>query len=72
MRFSALITATVVAVAAVVLLIVTGGIAWIVIAALAVAFVLVGAYDLIQRRHSVLRNYPILGHMRFNPRGDPA
>ena len=24
-----------------------------------------GAYDLIQRRHSILRNYPILGHMRF-------
>jgi glutamate synthase domain-containing protein 2 len=27
--------------------------------------VLVGLYDLLQRRHSILRNYPILGHMRF-------
>jgi hypothetical protein len=24
-----------------------------------------GAYDLIQRRHSVLRNYPVLGHLCF-------
>ncbi|EME20423.1 FMN-binding glutamate synthase family protein [Rhodococcus triatomae] len=24
-----------------------------------------GTYDLIQRRHSILRNYPILGHARF-------
>jgi glutamate synthase domain-containing protein 2 len=30
--------------------------------ALAVA---VGIYDLVQRRHSILRNYPLLGHMRF-------
>ncbi|MFJ6352906.1 FMN-binding glutamate synthase family protein [Streptomyces sp. NPDC092046] len=25
----------------------------------------VAAYDLLQRRHSVLRNYPVLGHLRF-------
>nr|WP_033289715.1 FMN-binding glutamate synthase family protein [Amycolatopsis jejuensis] len=24
-----------------------------------------GVYDLVQRRHSVLRNYPVLGHARF-------
>ncbi|MFD6436308.1 FMN-binding glutamate synthase family protein [Streptomyces venezuelae] len=24
-----------------------------------------GVYDLVQRRHSVLRNYPVLGHLRF-------
>ncbi|MEV6810276.1 FMN-binding glutamate synthase family protein [Streptomyces sp. NPDC051132] len=24
-----------------------------------------GAWDLVQRRHSVLRNYPVLGHLRF-------
>ncbi|MET8809201.1 FMN-binding glutamate synthase family protein [Streptomyces sp. NPDC004546] len=24
-----------------------------------------GAWDLLQRRHSVLRNYPVLGHLRF-------
>jgi glutamate synthase domain-containing protein 2 len=24
-----------------------------------------GVYDLVQRRHSVLRNYPIIGHLRF-------
>ena len=25
----------------------------------------VGIYDLIQRKHSVLRNYPVVGHLRF-------
>jgi hypothetical protein len=36
------------------------------IPALAVtALALVACYDLIQRKHSVLRNYPVLGHMRF-------
>ena len=25
----------------------------------------VGTYDLLQKRHSVLRNYPVLGHVRF-------
>ena len=24
-----------------------------------------GVYDLIQTKHSILRNYPVLGHMRF-------
>jgi glutamate synthase domain-containing protein 2 len=27
--------------------------------------VLLGAYDLVQSRHSILRNYPVLGHLRF-------
>ena len=26
---------------------------------------LLGSYDLLQRRHSILRNYPVLGHFRF-------
>jgi len=26
---------------------------------------ILGIYDLIQRHHSILRNYPVLGHMRF-------
>jgi hypothetical protein len=25
----------------------------------------VGVYDVTQRRHSILRNYPVIGHMRF-------
>ncbi|WP_291551872.1 FMN-binding glutamate synthase family protein [Comamonas sp. SCN 65-56] len=33
--------------------------------ALACALIVVGLYDLRQTRHAVLRNYPILGHMRF-------
>ena len=29
------------------------------------ALVALGVYDLQQTRHAILRNYPILGHMRF-------
>jgi glutamate synthase domain-containing protein 2 len=34
-------------------------------AAIFVALAGVAIYDLFQRRHSVLRNYPIIGHLRF-------
>lgn len=30
-----------------------------------VALIILGIYDLLQTEHSVLRNYPILGHLRF-------
>src|SRR3954469_12764444 len=33
--------------------------------AAAIAVALVGAYDVSQRNHSILRNYPILAHLRF-------
>ena len=29
------------------------------------ALTALGAFDLLQRRHSILRNYPIIGHARF-------
>jgi len=29
------------------------------------ALLLVGLYDKVQKRHSILRNYPVLGHFRF-------
>jgi len=38
-----------------------GGLATLAFAAL----VIVGALDTLQRRHSVLRNYPVIGHLRF-------
>ena len=44
---------------------VVDGLGWIVLALPLAAVVLVGLYDLLQRRHSILRNYPLLGHMRF-------
>jgi glutamate synthase domain-containing protein 2 len=44
----------------------TGGApAWIVLAVLAAVLVAVGVRDLVQRRHSLLRNYPLIGHARF-------
>ena len=39
---------------------------WLVTPAMVfVALSAVGIYDVIQRRHSILRNYPVIGHMRF-------
>ncbi|NMM83500.1 FMN-binding glutamate synthase family protein [Rhodococcus sp. SRB_17] len=38
---------------------------WWVIGILLLALAGVGTYDVLQRRHSILRNYPILGHARF-------
>ncbi len=39
---------------------------WFVLGFFAFAFLTgLGVYDLIQKRHSVLRNYPVVGHMRF-------
>lgn len=42
-----------------------GGPAWWVLAALVVVLLGVGIHDLVQKRHSILRNYPVLGHLRF-------
>lgn len=42
------------------------GPAWALVPALiALALSLVGLRDLLQKRHAVLRNYPIIGHVRF-------
>ncbi|MES2402019.1 MAG: FMN-binding glutamate synthase family protein, partial [Pseudomonadota bacterium] len=37
----------------------------LVLLALCVALVVLGVYDLQQDRHAILRNYPVIGHMRF-------
>ncbi|WP_018178856.1 FMN-binding glutamate synthase family protein [Jongsikchunia kroppenstedtii] len=44
---------------------IVGSWAWWLVVAILAALLLLGLYDILQRRHSVLRNYPILGHMRF-------
>ncbi len=41
------------------------GWAWWLLAAPLLVVGLVGVSDLLQRRHSILRNYPVLGHFRF-------
>ena len=38
--------------------------AWIAVAVFAV-LCLVGVHDVLQRRHSILRNYPVIGHVRW-------
>src|ERR1700733_7369671 len=65
MRFAALAGSVVVCVLAAVAAATLGGIGFIVVAVIFGAVALVGVYDLAQRRHSILRNYPILGHARF-------
>lgn len=42
-----------------------GGWGWWVLLALLVGLLGVAVYDVLQRRHSILRNYPVLGHLRF-------
>ncbi len=37
---------------------------WI-IAAIALLLVLIAIYDLLQKKHAILRNYPIIGHFRY-------
>jgi glutamate synthase domain-containing protein 2 len=44
---------------------VIGSWVWIIPAAILTPLAALGIYDLLQRKHSILRNYPVLGHMRF-------
>ena len=62
-RFSALIAAAVLTLISAVLLMVSGW-AWIGVGIFGF-LTLVGIHDVRQTRHSILRNYPVLGHMRF-------
>jgi glutamate synthase domain-containing protein 2 len=38
---------------------------WWILAGPLLVVAIIGLFDLVQRRHSVLRNYPVLGHFRF-------
>ena len=42
-----------------------GGAGWWILVALAVALLIIGVYDVVQKKHAILRNYPVLGHIRF-------
>jgi glutamate synthase domain-containing protein 2 len=44
---------------------VIGSAGWLVLLAVLACLIVLGIWDLIQTKHSVLRNYPVLGHMRF-------
>jgi hypothetical protein len=63
-RFFFVAVLTVLAVALVVPAVIVTWVWWIP-AALVAILAVVGLYDLVQRKHSVLRNYPVLGHLRF-------
>ena len=39
--------------------------AGVVLAVVVALIVMLGLYDLIQRRHAILRNFPVVGHFRF-------
>ncbi|GAA1933379.1 FMN-binding glutamate synthase family protein [Brevibacterium antiquum] len=44
---------------------VAGAWAWWVLGAIVLGLIGVAIYDLTQKKHSILRNYPVVGHMRF-------
>lgn len=63
-RFATLAVATALALVSLLLSAIWSG--WFLLPFLFFALLtLLGVYDLIQTRHSILRNYPVLGHMRF-------
>ncbi|MGZ4752622.1 MAG: FMN-binding glutamate synthase family protein [Oryzihumus sp.] len=57
---SVLVTGALVTLAAVL-----GGPGWWALLAVLALLLALGIWDVLQRRHSILRNYPVLGHMRF-------
>src|SRR6476661_3587328 len=42
-----------------------GGPAWYALLVLVLALFALAVWDTFQRKHSILRNYPVLGHIRF-------
>jgi glutamate synthase domain-containing protein 2 len=44
---------------------VIGGWGWLLLAAVLAFLLLLAISDVVQKKHSILRNYPVLGHMRF-------
>jgi glutamate synthase domain-containing protein 2 len=42
-----------------------GGPGWWALVVVVAALLALGVYDVLQRRHSILRNFPVLGHLRF-------
>jgi glutamate synthase domain-containing protein 2 len=65
MRFFVAGAALVLLVLAALAVLTGGGVVSIVCIVLLALLVLLAAWDLIQRRHSILRNYPLAGHLRF-------
>ncbi|MFI7483165.1 FMN-binding glutamate synthase family protein [Kocuria sp. M1R5S2] len=64
MRF--LVVALLLALGAVALLAASlGSGGWWLLAAAVLGLLVVGVWDVVQKEHSVLRNYPVLGHMRY-------
>src|SRR6201992_226268 len=65
MRYLAFALSVVLFILAVLAAVLSGGIGFIIVAVLLPGLVAVGIWDATQRRHSILRNYPIMGHARF-------
>src|SRR6476469_945846 len=63
---SVLVTGALVTLAAVL-----GGPGWWALLGGVAIIIVKGLWDVLQRRHSILRNYPVLGHMRFLLEGIP-
>jgi glutamate synthase domain-containing protein 2 len=63
MRWTAVATLTLLAAAAVAVAAASPW--WWLLAGPLVVLAVLGVHDLLQRRHSILRNYPVVGHLRF-------
>ncbi|MBC9245792.1 FMN-binding glutamate synthase family protein [Paracoccus sp. 11-3] len=64
-RYAIFIIFCITAVLATLLAIVYTNFWWAALAVIAIGMTFLGIGDLRQKRHSILRNYPIIGHMRF-------
>lgn len=42
-----------------------GSVGWWILAAVVLGLLILGVWDVVQTKHSILRNYPVLGHMRY-------
>jgi glutamate synthase domain-containing protein 2 len=65
MRFFVIVAAAVVLVVAALAALAGGGVVGVIGAILLIGLVCLALYDVVQRRHSILRNYPVAGHLRF-------
>jgi len=65
MRFFVIVASTALLLVAALAALAGGGVVGVIGAVLLAGIVCLAVHDLVQRRHSILRNYPVAGHLRF-------
>lgn len=59
------LVACVLAIGLIAVLMFAASINWVWLSAIIIPLIILGIYDLVQKKNSVLRNFPIIGHMRY-------